>query len=175
MGKDKIKPENLGKLFFEIYIYTKSFNNRVIEGLKDIDSQMELPPDEEIMAELDFLHIYAIYQAFYNRFKSYYDVFEKNFRTEYRKYFRKIMSENETLKYERDLLEALTGYMKKHNETIAKGINVETQIEFGRYVCHRVIGHDLGDDIRYIMFLYSAYIGDLFGLLEVIDKSVEII
>jgi hypothetical protein len=175
MGKDKIRPEKLGKLFFEIYKYTLPFNNRIIESLKDIDSRIKLPPEDEIMVELDYLHIYAIYKAVFSRFKFHYDIFDKNFKIEYRAYIREMMSEESALEYELNLLEALSGYMEKHNETLGKGINKETQIEFGRYISRRVIGEESGDDIRYIMSLYSAYNSDLIELIRIIDTSMEIV
>jgi len=175
MGKDKIRPENLGKLFLEIYKYTLPFNNKIIESLKDIDSRIKLPQDKKMMAELDFLHIYAIHNVLFNRFKSHYEIFKKNFMDEYRIYLREKMAEESALEYELDLLDALSVYMEKHNETLAKGINSETQIEFGRYISHRVIGDESGDDIRYITLLYGSFSSDIIELLRLIDSSIEIV
>jgi hypothetical protein len=175
VGKDKIRPEKLGKLFFLIYKNSLQIYNRIIEGLKDIDSRIKLPPKDEIAVELDYLHIYAIYRAVFSRFKSHYDIFDKNFKIEYRAYLREMMPEESALEYELNFYEALSGYMKKHNETLGKVTNPETQIEFGRYISHRVIGEKSGDDIRYATILYSAFNIDLIELIRIIDTSMEIV
>ena len=76
MGKDKIRPENLGKLFFTIYKYSPQIQNKIIDGLKNFDSRIKLPPKNEIAVELDYLHIYTIYRAVLSRFKSHFDIFD---------------------------------------------------------------------------------------------------
>ena len=175
MGKDKIIPQRLGKLFFEIYRYTVPINDRIIKSLKGFGNKNNLPSDEKIMAELHYLYIYSMYNAFFIRFKTYYDIFKKNFREEYGNYLREMMSEESAKEYEMGLLGALSGYMEKHNETLAKESSTEKQVEFGRYISNRVIGEDQGDDIRYIMFLYRMYISNLNEFLRIIDTSIEII
>jgi len=175
MGKDKIKPEKLGELFFGIYKGTVSINNRILKSLKNIDGQIKLPPDEHIMAELDYLHIYALYRAFLSRFKSYFDIFLKSFIVEYKNYLREMMPEESAEEYEMNLLSAHRGYMDRHNAKIAESNNTEAQIEFGRYISHRVIGDQSGDDIRYVIMLYTSYSSDVIELLRIIDMSIEIL
>ncbi len=167
-GQDKIE-----QIFFVVYRSTVSFNNRLLKSLKNVDSQAKLPPDEQIMAELEFLHIYAIYQTIFRRLKSQYEVCMENFQVEYRKKLRNDMPEEMALKHEMKLLNAITGYMDKHNKTLAKGANYENQIEFGRYISYRVVGDQYGDDIRYIMILYGSYTSNLIELLRLIDTYIE--
>ena len=176
MGKDKLIPQKLGCVFIEILKHDSHFFPKILEGLKEINAKQKIQIDEDyINTELIYLHIYGYYQTVHNRFKKHFEVFEKSFREELRKFQKETMSEESVLHFESSLLEALTFYMTKFNETLGKKSDVNNRIKFSHYISTRILGNKIGDDIRFVMYMSGVYNGLMTALTELIDSSIELI
>lgn len=74
-----------------------------------------------------------------------------------------------------NILQAITDYMQAHNNTIAKYGNSIGLSKFAHYISVRVLGEDIGNDIRYVMYFTDFYSTGLCALINLIKDNIELV
>lgn len=175
--KDKLTPHQIGKVFLEILKLEARRINITINNIMTLVDQPKPKVDlKHIKNELIYLNIYIIYHALFNRFKSFFDEITEYLKGELEQFLKEQASEEFALVSMIDVNNAIMDYMKQHNNTIAKDADSSTGLaKFAHYMATRVLGEEVGDDIRYVMYMENYYTSRVTGLVKVIDNAIELI
>jgi len=140
MGKDKLTPQQIGRVLFEIFKRDmKKALKRFVKDIKKIRKDIKLDRNR-VYTELTYLYFYIYCKVIYSRFKTHFEQIEKSFKNEFKEYLGKFKSEEFTLKALFNLNEALIYYMEKHNQTLTKEQSIESRINFAAHIAKKSVG-----------------------------------
>lgn len=174
MAKDKLTSEQIGKLLLEVLKITAKYDHDRMDRLWSlVDVPKPTRSLRQIRDEISYLSIYIIYQALFLTFKSDFDRILACFKEELKQYI-----EGKSSKYFADLsmlniLEAIKDYMGAHNNMITDSNNSKGLAKFARYISTRILGEEVGNDIRYVMYFTDFYVTGLTSLTDLIKENIE--
>jgi hypothetical protein len=180
INKDKLTSEQIGEVFVEILKGNlKLLNEKDLDNIMNLVDQLKPKVSaDHIRNELFYLDVYIIYKALFSRFKGSFDEIEKSFKKELEKFIKEGVSESEALTIMIGVTESLVYYMQKSNDTIEltkPDDSYEKLAEFSRCISNKVIGDDVGDDIRYVMYMSNYYTSKLIGFVNIIDDTIDLV
>jgi hypothetical protein len=176
MGKVKVRPEGLGKVFFKFFKdeMEQGFSE-IIEGIIKINNENIKIDVSKLYDDLIFLHVFAYHQEISRHFESYIQVFSKGFHDEFENFLKRSMPKEDVIDFFITLNIVLLEYFKKYDEIIRNEKNRNAALtKFGSYIAGRILGKKYEGAIPFSWY-FSVVYGDVrMSLKKIIQSSLEI-